>query len=383
VLSREQFEQREATWLAPYAMRSADSRGRLHPEPEHPLRTAYQRDRERIIHSTAFRRLEYKTQVFVNHEGDHYRTRLTHTIEVAQIARAIARFLNLNEDLTEAVALAHDVGHTPFGHSGEDALRELMKDHGGFEHNLHGLRVVDVIEHRYPDFPGLNLTWEVRESIAKHSTAYDRPTARAFDPTKRPLLEAQVVDAADGIAYISHDLDDAFTAHILDDSVYQEVEILAEVHDAVRRRNPNASPRERRNEVVRAIINLLVTDLCRTTTERLRDLRIATPDDVRCAPEPVVDFSPDVRRKRDLLQAYLLEHVYRNYRVARMANKARRFIEELFRAYVDDVRQLPPDYQRWAEREGLHQAVCDYIAGMTDRYAQDEYLRLFAPFERV
>lgn len=383
MLTREEIERREAAWLAPYAMRSAESRGRVHPEQEHPLRTAYQRDRERIIHSTAFRRLEYKTQVFVNHEGDHYRTRLTHTIEVAQIARAIARFLNLNEDLTEAVALAHDLGHTPFGHSGEDALRVLMKDHGGFEHNLHGLRVVDVIERRYPDFPGLNLTWEVRESIAKHSTAYDRPIVRDFEPELQPLLEAQVVEAADWIAYISHDLDDAFTAHILDESAYGEVEILSEVHDEVRRRSPNATPRERRSEVVRAIINLLVTDLCRTTSERIRTLGIASPDDVRHAPGPLVGLSKDLEVKRDALQKYLLDKVYRHYRVARMANKARRFVEELFRAYVEQPLQLPPDYQRWAEQEGLHQAVCDYIAGMTDRYAQDEYLRLFAPFERV
>ncbi len=383
MLDRREMEKREARELAPYAMQSDLSRGREHPEPEHAWRPAFQRDRERIIHSTAFRRLEYKTQVFVNHEGDHYRTRLTHTVEVAQIARAVARVLNVSEDLTEAVALAHDVGHTPFGHSGEDALRELMKDHGGFEHNLHGLRVVDVLERHYPDFRGLNLTWEVRESIVKHVTTYDHPLVYAFEPDRRALVEAQIVEAADGIAYISHDLDDALAAGILEEDVFDRVGLLREASREVATCNPVLSPYHRRHRAVRSIINLLVTDVCESTAKRIEELNIRSTEDVRKAPKNVVCFSSPVQARKDDFQRYLFEHVYQHYRVTRMANKAKRFVKELFRAYVGQPRQLPPDYQVWAEKEGLHQAVCDYIAGMTDRYAQDEYLKLFSPYERV
>jgi len=383
VLRRNELEQREARELAPYAMHSRDSRGRAHPEEEHPLRTAYQRDRERILHSSAFRRLQYKTQVFVNNEGDHYRTRLTHTMEVAQIARAIARMLNVHEDLTEAVALAHDLGHTPFGHSGEDALRELMKDHGGFEHNVHGLRVVDLLERRYPDFRGLNLTWEVRESIAKHTTAYDHPAIREFEPHLRPLIEAQIVEASDGIAYTSHDLDDALAAGILVENAYDEVDLLRQAAREVGRRHANLSPRYRRHEIVRALINLFVTDVCRSTTARIKEMGIATTDEVRRASANLVTFSPDLRALKESLDSYLFDNVYKHYRVARMAHKAKHFVKELFRAFISQPKQLPPDYQAWAEAEGLHQGVCDYIAGMTDRFAQDEYMRLFAPFERV
>jgi dGTPase len=376
------MERREERELAPYAMHSIASRGRVHPESEHPLRTAYQRDRERVIHATAFRRLEYKTQVFVNHEGDHFRTRLTHTIEVAQIARAVARTLNLNEDLTEAVALAHDLGHTPFGHSGEEALRELMKDYGGFEHNVHGLRVVDVLESRYAAFRGLNLTWEVRESIAKHVTTYDHPTIREFDPELRPLLEAQVVDASDGIAYISHDLDDALAAGILDWKAFDEVDLLAAVKADVP--NADAMPeRERRNECVRRLINLLVTDLCHTTTELIRRLNIKDVQAVRAAPGKIVCFSQNIGALKDDLQKYLFEHVYQHYRVSRMADKAKRFLKEIFAAYVREPKQLPPDYREYEGVAGLHDNLRDYIAGMTDRYALDEYMKLFAPYERT
>ena len=383
MLTREAMEEREARELATYAMRSSKSRGRVHPEAEHPLRAAYQRDRERIIHSTAFRRMQYKTQVFVNHEGDHYRTRLTHTTEVAQIARAIARVLNVNEDLTEAVALAHDIGHTPFGHSGEDALRELMKDHGGFEHNTHGLRVVDVLEHSYPHFRGLNLTWEVRESIAKHVTSYDHPVVSEFKPELRPLIEAQIVEAADGIAYTSHDLDDALAAGILDGHAYDDVKLLREVARQVDQRTPNLAPQHRRHEVVRTLINLLVSDLCEHTLEHIREENITSPDDVRRAPANVATFSKKVRPIKEELEKYLFHNVYRHYRVARMTNKAKHFVKDLFKAFIEQPRQLPPFYQAWVEEEGLHQGICDYIAGMTDRYAQDEYKRLFAPFERV
>ena len=364
-------------------MRSRDSRGRAHAEEEHPLRTAYQRDRERIIHSSAFRRLQYKTQVFVNHEGDHYRTRLTHTMEVAQIARAMARMLNVNEDLTEAIALAHDLGHTPFGHSGEDALRELMEGHGGFEHNVHGLRVVDVLERRYPDFRGLNLTWEVRESIAKHTTAYDHPTLREFEPDFRPLIEAQVVEMADGIAYNSHDLDDGLAAGILDEGAYDRVELLRRISGEVAEREANLGRHHRRHQIVRALINLFVTDVCRSTTARVAEMEIASSDDVRRAEQNVVCFSAELDGLGQELAKHLFDNVYQHYRVSRMAHKAKRFVKQLFKAFTAQPRQLPPYYQAWVEEQGLHQGVCDYIAGMTDRYAQDEYMRLFAPFERV
>ena len=383
ILTREVIEERERRDLASYAMRSADSRGRVHAEEEHPYRSAYQRDRERIVHCTAFRRLEYKTQVFVNHEGDHYRTRLTHTMEVAQIARAVARALNLHEDLAEAIALAHDLGHTPFGHSGEDALRELMKDYGGFEHNTHGLRVVDVLENRYPKFRGLNLTWEVRESIAKHTTAYDHPQVHEFAGDELPVLEGQVVDVADSIAYVSHDLDDGLASGILTERVYDEVAILGELSAEVAGRQGRLDPRQRRGEVVRMLINRFVTDLLDTTLARIASLHLRSPEDARRAPEYVVSLSDGLNEQKKELGEYLFANVYRHYRVARMATKAKRFVEELFKEYVAQPSQLPPFYQEWTEREGLEQGVCDYIAGMTDRYAQDEYLRLFAPFERV
>lgn len=380
---RETIEEREAATLAPYAQRSRDSRGRDYPEPEHPYRTAYQRDRDRIIHCGAFRRLEYKTQVFVNHEGDHFRTRLTHTMEVAQIARTLARALNVNEDLTEAIALAHDLGHTPFGHSGEDALRELMHDHGGFEHNIHGLRVVEVLERRYPDFPGLNLTWEVREAIAKHSTRYDSPETQRFAPHLRPSVEAQIVEIADSIAYDSHDLDDGLYAGLLTEEGLREVPFLAELLDRVSSRWPEADGKMRRSQLVRALIDAEATDLIETTAAHLAALAPCSADEVRRANHNVVAFSPQMEARRREVEDYLMRHVYRHYRVMRMASKARRFVEELFCAYVKEPAQLPPEYQARLAHESRERVVCDYIAGMTDRYAMDEYLKLFAPYERV
>jgi len=383
MLLRTDIEKRERDTLAPYAMKSADSRGRVHAEVEGRLRSSYQRDRDRIIHSTAFRRLEYKTQVFVNHEGDLYRTRLTHTIEVAQIARSIARALNVNEDLVEAVALAHDVGHTPFGHSGEEALRELMKDHGGFEHNRHGLRVVDVLERRYPGFPGLDLTWEVRESIVKHTSSYDAPELSEFAPHLRPLVEAQVVEVADAIAYDSHDIDDGLRAGILSLDDLRKVELLRITMDDLESRMPGLSDRYARTQLVRHLINREVTDLIEHTQARIEEAGIDSVDAVRTAPRNVVGFSSELQQQKQEIEHYLFENVYHHYRVMRMADKAKRFIRELFRAYVADPRQLPPDDQEWARDQGVHRAVCDYIAGMTDRYAQVEYLKLFAPFEPV
>jgi len=383
LIGRQALEEREQHILAPYAAHSAGSRGRRYPEPEHPYRACYQRDRDRIIHSTAFRRLEYKTQVFVNHEGDYYRTRLTHTLEVAQIARTIARALNLNEDLAEAIALAHDVGHTPFGHSGEDALRELMAEHGGFEHNLHGLRVVDLLERRYVQFPGLNLTYEVREGMAKHHTRYDHPLPGDFADDLQPTPEAQVVEAADSIAYDSHDLDDALKAGLVEDADLAGVTLWELAQERAEREFGPLGPDSRRVHVVRFLINLEVTALLEEACSNLEEARVTSLAEVRQAGRPLVGFDETTRERRRELQQFLMVHVYQHYRVIRMASKARRFIEELFAAYVQNPGQLPDSALERVEEEGLHRAVCDYIAGMTDRYAQDEYLKLFAPFERV
>jgi dGTPase len=383
MLTREALEALEEGTLAPYAARSAASAGRVHEEPDPVFRTCYQRDRDRIVHCTAFRRLEYKTQVFVNHEGDHYRTRLTHTLEVAQIGRTIARTLRLNEDMTEAAALAHDLGHTPFGHSGEEALQTLMREHGGFEHNRHGLRVVDRLEKLYPDFDGLNLTYEVREAIAKHTTRHDAPADAGFDPTRRAVLEAQVVEAADSIAYDNHDLEDSLNAGILTPERLAGVDLWREALAEVRSRYPTVSHRETWYQAKRFLINLEVGDLIRASHERIA---AAAPADRREAVQRarnLIGFSEAMQARKEELGSFLFDNVYRHYRVARMASKAKRFIAELFAAYVADARQLPPEYQERCAEEGVHRVACDYIAGMTDRYAQDEYTKLFHPFERV
>jgi len=377
-------EQRE---LAPYAMHSEESRGRHHPEADQNVRGVYrglyQRDRDRIVHSRAFRRLEYKTQVFVNHEGDHYRTRLTHTLEVSQISRTIARVLRLNEDLVEAIALAHDLGHTPFGHSGEDALAELMKNHGGFEHNAHGLRVVDRLEKRYPGCDGLNLTFEIRESFAKHTTRHDRPACSEFDPHESPTLEAQVIEAADEIAYNNHDLEDGLTAGMITVDDLEGVQLWSDAFGRVCRHIPDAPRKVQLYQTITTLINLSATDLMETSYQRLQDCKIRNAGDVRRTAARLICFSDDMRRRKIELEDFLLHRVYHHYRVARMTNKAKRFIKDLFDSYIDDPSQLPPEFQEMIEHDGKERTVCDYIAGMTDRHAQDEYKRLFYPFERV
>ena len=380
---RKDIEAREDGWLAPCAARSSQTKGRQHAEDEDDYRTCYQRDRDRIIHSTAFRRLEYKTQVFVNHEGDYYRTRLTHTIEVLQIARSIARCLRLNEDLTETLALAHDIGHTPFGHSGEEALHGLMKDFGGFEHNRHGLRVVDVLENRYPDFRGLNLTYEVRESILKHTTPYDNPVETELEPGAMPLLEAQVVDAADSIAYDNHDLDDALKAELITLEDLQEVGLWSEVSKKVKKAFGDIAPLHMRTQAIRFLIHREVVDLLETSEKALAAAGVKDIEGVRSAGVPLITFSKELQKKKEELQKFLAERVYNHYRVVRMTTKAKKFIEDLFMAYIGSPNQLPPEHRAWAEETGLHQGVCDYIAGMTDRYAQQEHMKLFNPFERV
>jgi dGTPase len=383
VLTREEQEKREDSYLAPYAMKSMNTRGRENPENEHPYRSVYQRDRDRIIHSTAFRRLEYKTQVFVNHEGDHYRTRLTHSIEVSQIARSISRALCLNEDLSEAIALAHDLGHTPFGHSGEDALRILMKHHGGFEHNIQGLRVVDILEKRYSQFPGLNLSWEVRESIAKHKLLSDDPNVIKFDLSKQPLLEAKIVDIADSIAYDNHDIDDSLKAGLITESGLEEVELWRYAREKVVEQYGSLTKDMENIHTIKYLIDMEVTDLITHTQFMIEEMRIKTTDDVQTCKEGLVSFSSEISKKKLELQEFLQQNAYSHYRVVRMADKAKRFVEELFNAFIENPMQLPPEYQKWIEEAGLYQGVCDYIAGMTDRFAQDEYLKLFYPYERV
>ena len=385
VITREDLEAREEQWLAPWAMKSRLTRGREHPEPEDAYRTVYRRDRDRIIHTTAFRRLEYKTQVFVNHEGDHYRTRLTHTLEVAQIAMSIARILRLNEDLVEAVALAHDIGHPPFGHAGEDALRELMTDHGGFEHNLQGLRVVDLLEDRYPGFSGLNLTWEVRESINKHRTPYGPPDMQiALDPARAPLLESQIADVADEIAYDNHDLDDGLASGTLQDDELETIALWRHAREGVDRDGSSPSREIRRYQIIRRLINRQVTDLVTTTAQRLGQEHIQSVDDVRSSTTRLVAFSAELHSLRAPLKRLLWERFYHHYRVERMADKARRFIGQLFDHYVRHPNELPHTTRSRVERgDDVRRVVCDYIAGMTDRYCLEEYRKLFDPFERV
>jgi len=383
LLNREALEERERRTLAPCAVHSGTSRGRRHPEPEHAHRTAFQRDRDRIIRCTAFRRLEYKTQVFINHEGDHFRTRLTHTIEVSQIARTLARALNLNEDLVEAIALAHDLGHTPFGHAGEQALKDLMKDHGGFDHNRHGLRVVEHLERPYEAFPGLNLTYETREGLAKHQTTHDVSHAADYEPDRRSSLEGQVVDVADAVAYDSHDLDDGLAEEMITGDDLKQLRLWdrALAHAAKRVGGDPADLPPRR--IVKLLIDLEVMDLLRTTTDRLTEANPRSVEDVRNQASRLVAFSDDLAAAKRELEQFLTEHIYRHYRVARMMTKARGFLEQVFRAYIANPQQLPPEHHARIEAETLERTVCDYVAGMTDRFAQNEYLKLFMPFEVV
>ena len=372
------------SFLAPYAMKSQESKGRLHPEAEHIYRSNFQRDRDRIVHSAAFRRLEYKTQVFVNHEGDYYRTRLTHTIEVAQIARTIASALHLNVDLTEAIALAHDLGHTAFGHSGEDALNELMLKSGGFNHNLQSLRVVDYLEERYPDFPGLNLTWEVREGIVKHSTTFDvTAKIKEFSNTGSPTLETQVVDIADEIAYDNHDLDDGLASGLIKESDLVGLPIWQDLNKGICHKYPDISAQKKRYLIIRSLINLQVTDLISESEKNIISLKLKSYKDAKKIDKKIVTFSPNMLKLRKPLRSFLMERLYHHYRVMRMSIKAKRFIQELFKVYVEYPKQLPNEVQARIPSDGIKRAVCDYIAAMTDRYALDEYKKLFTPYEKV
>ncbi len=380
--------------LAPYAARDAQSRGRRHPEPKPDFRGEFQRDRDRIIHSNAFRRLVYKTQVFVNHEGDLYRTRITHSIEVAQIARSVALALHLNEALTEAISLAHDLGHTPFGHAGQDALNECMRSYGGFEHNLQSLRVVDELEERYADFRGLNLTFECREGILKHCSLRNARSlgdlGERFIQRQQPSLEAQIANLADEIAYNNHDVDDGIRAGLIDVRSLNAVRIFRREYDAVSALYPDLNERRLVHEIIRRMINFVVTDLIKTTQSKLRDAKPRSIDDVRRQARPLVGLSDATRAEHDELKKFLREHVYKHYKVLRMTTKAKRVLKELFSAFFHDVDLLPKEHLDAAVRaeedrgtSGRARAVADYLAGMTDRYAILEHRRLFDPGERT
>lgn len=366
--------------LASFAAHSAGSRGRLHDEAPAEGRTQFQRDRDRIIHSAAFRRLEYKTQVFVNHEGDLFRTRLTHSLEVAQIGRAIARRLQVNEDLVEAVSLAHDLGHTPFGHAGQDALNECMKPHGGFEHNLQSLRVVDELEERYGAFNGLNLCFETREGILKHCSLENArrlgELGERFIARRQPGVEAQIANLADEIAYNNHDIDDGLRSGLLELAQLEAVPLFSRHAAGVRRTYPGIAERRMIHETVRQMISFLIGDLVAESARRIAAVAPQSIDEVRAAP-PLVAFSIPVRAEADELKAFLNRALYRHFRVMRMTSKARRIVAELFNAFHEEPRLLPDDHRVRAEVQ-RERAIADYVAGMTDRYAMREHRRLYA-----
>lgn len=378
--AREELEAAEDGFFAPYAQRSAASAGRRHPEPAHPYRTAYQRDRGRVVHSRAFRRLEYKTQVFLNGQGDHLRTRLTHTIEVAGITRTIARALGLNEDLAEAIALAHDLGHPPFGHPGEATLHERMAGHGGFEHNAQSLRLVELIESAYPEFPGLNLTWEVTEGLRKHQVFYDPPPGAAgdVDPRPCPTLEAQIANLADEITYNSHDLDDGLDAELISaDDLDHICPLWAELHAAVRRDFPGMAGRERCAEAIRRLIDHSVGDVLATSAAAIAASGIQTPDDACRQPRPLVRYGAALLEANGQLRRFLFENLYYHPAVAGVNRRACERLGDVFDAYLEDPARLGQATAARVARDGLHRAVCDYVSGMTDRYLLAEHARLF------
>ncbi len=379
--SRQHIEEAEERSLAPYGIRSRLSRGRAHPEDEPGYRTAFQRDRDRLLHTTALRRLEYKTQVFVNHEGDYYRTRLTHTLEVAQIARTVARALGANEDLVEAICLAHDLGHPPFGHSGEKTLRRLMADHGGFDHNRQSMRIVTELERRYPEFPGLNLTWEVREGIVKHETEYDVADAAGYDPDKRGHLEAQICNAADELAYTAHDLDDGLRSGLIEPAQLSGLSLWELLLDSVGSRERPLDELTR-HRLIRRLIGLEVTDLVEATGRRIQQAGARSPADIQRLAFNIIDHSDSMSAINRQLKGFLFENMYQHHRVVRMQVKAERILENLFEAYVSRPEVLSSEVRARARDAGLERTVCDYIAGMTDRFALQEHDKLFDPATR-
>jgi dGTPase len=373
--TRKEMEEGERSALASVAQKSGESRGRQHGEPSHAYRTEFQRDRARIIHSRAFRRLEYKTQVFLNGTGDHLRTRLTHSIEVASISRTIARALWLNEDLAEAIALGHDLGHAPFGHSGEEMLAECMRDHGGFDHNRQSVRVVELLETPYPDFPGLNLAFEVREGLRKHERPYKFPTPSG-EEYDCPSLEGQVADLADEITYYSHDLDDALDFEILTLARLEENEVWSNSHRAVLARYTDVREPELHKLIIREIIDREVHDLVATSAESIAKSGVQSADDVRRQTAPLIRYSDELAEANRALRKFLYQNVYYHPRVAEVNRRACEMLRRVFEAYLADPDRLGEGATRRVEKEGLHRTVCDYIAGMTDRYVMEEYARI-------
>jgi dGTPase len=379
--TRQQLEDIEDRSLAPYGMRSKDSKGRVYLDDEPDYRTCFQRDRDRILHTTAFRRLEYKTQVFFNFEGDYFRTRLTHTLEVAQIGRTLARALGANEDLVEAICLAHDLGHSPFGHSGESTLAKLMKDYGGFDHNRQSLRIVTELEQRYPEFPGLNLTWEVREGMVKHESEYDVTDARAYDPDLRGNLETQICNVADELAYTTHDLDDGLRSGMITPPMLEGIalwEILLQTFNW----GGSVLQEMERHRMIRHLIGLMVSDMIQATDSRLQESGAKSALDLQKLSYNVIGYSEDMQRRNRELKDFLYNNLYRHYRVMRMQLKAEHIVTNLFNGFKSEPLSLPDHVQAWIPTRGLERTICDYIAGMTDRYAIEEYERLNDPILR-
>ncbi len=376
--TRADKERLERETLAPFAQRSGDTRGRKHPEPAHPHRTEYERDRARVIHSRAFRRLEYKTQVFLNGTGDHLRTRLTHTMEVASISRTIAGTLGLNEDLTEAIALAHDLGHSPVGHSGEELLNELMKGHGGFDHNAQSLRVVEHVEQIYPRFAGLNLSHETLEGLKKHARFYDLPEAPGQRHTS-PSLEAQIANLADEITYYSHDLDDGLDFHLITAEQLAELEVWQESYEEVRRHFPKLKGQALHRYTIRSIIDRQVQDVITTSSELIADSGVQSADEVRQQKKPLIRYSLRRLRANKALRKFLYKNLYYHPRVASANHRACQLLRNVFGAYLRTPKLLGEGTARRIKADGLHRAVCDYLSGMTDRYLMDEHSRLFSP----
>ena len=380
MITRFDLEKLESNTLAPFAVKSGESQGRQYPEEEHQYRTRFQRDRDRIIHTSAFRRLEYKTQVFVYHEGDYYRTRLTHSLEVAQIARSICKSLQLNEDLAESVALSHDLGHPPFGHTGQDVLNRLMKDHGGFEHNKQSLRILKLLEKRYPEFDGLNLTWDVLEGICKHTKDEENPITSA-EGVKYPSLEAQIADYADGIAYNAHDLDDGITSNLLDLDQLRKVALWKENEDRFDKKYSGLDFKLKKYQVVRSIINELTTDLRDATSKNIEDHKVTSVDEVRRAPVRIATFGKEVAEKNKELKKFLHKNMYSHRKVLRMEFKAGLTLDGIFAAYTKMPGLLPESVLKNEAHGTLERRMCDYVSGMTDRYALNEHKNLYSSDE--
>ena len=378
LFSRPKLEDLEDQALAPYGIRSKDTKGRIYPEDEHEYRTCFQKDRDRVLHTTAFRRLEYKTQVFINYEGDYYRTRLTHTLEVAQIGRTIALALGANETLVEAICLAHDMGHPPFGHSGEHILNKLMKDHNGFEHNKQSLNIVTKLENRYTDFPGLNLTWETLEGIVKHETEYDKTDASDFNPELRGHLEAQITNIADELAYTAHDLDDGLRSGIITIPMLEDIELWKLVTDSIGWKGSVLDDLTR-HRIIRRLIGIEMKAFLETTTATIEKSGAGSVDDIQRLAYNVVSFGDEFQKLNRQLKDFLFQEMYQHYRVVRMAVKAERIVRNLFNAYRSNPAILPRHVQQGIDQRGLERTICDYVAGMTDRFAVEEHQKLFDP----